>query len=156
MNRSNSKTISRLLALAGAALLAWAAVSWFRGGKDVEAWDSKLAEHQTQLKATRDESSHLSLQYQAFMKSLSAVPDSVRLSSGKSLSEAGRSYDARLRKLEMAERNLGLDISRAKRKLADAEGARQRATLPFAGAGAAAWVCAVLTAVASRRPRKAA
>jgi len=156
MNRSRLKTISRLLILAGAALLAWAALSWFRGGKEVEVWKGKLAEQQTQIKATRTEASQLSLRYQAFMKSMSAVPDSVKLTSGKSMRETGRSYDASLRKLEMAERNLGLDISRSKRKLADAERTRKRATLPFAGAGAAAWLCAVLAAVAARGPRKAA
>lgn len=157
---SRSKTISTIFALVGTVLLAWAGVAWHRDTKDVNHWKGKLDEHHAQLKATLTELHAQSLQYQAFMKSLPAVPDSVRMASGKVMRETERRYESTIHKLERAETTLGLDIKRAKRKLAEAEQARKRAALPFAGGGAAAWLCAALVAGLSRsrarKPRKAA
>lgn len=153
---TRSKTISTIFALAGAGLIAWAGVSWHRDTEDVNHWTGKLDEHKSQLKATLTELHTQSLQYQAFMKSLPAVPDSVRMASGKVMRETEHRYESTIHKLERTETTLGLDINRAKRKLAEAEQARKRAALPFAGAGAAAWLCAALVAGLSRKPRKAA
>ena len=157
---SRSKTISTVLALAGAGLLAWAAVSWNRNSKDVDRWTAKLGEEQAHMKATRAELHSNSLQYQAFMKSLVAVPDSIKQASAQVMRDTERRYEGTIRKLEVAERNLELDVHRSKRKVAEAEEARRRAALPFAGGGAAAWLCAALVAGLSRsparKPRKAA
>lgn len=153
---SRSKTISTIFALAGAGLLAWASLSWHRDTKDVNHWAGKLDEHKSQLKATLAELHSQSLQYQAFMKSLPAVPDSVRMASGQVMRETERRYESTIHKLERTETNLGLDINRAKHKLADAKQARKSAAMPFAGAGAAAWLCAILVAGLARKPGKAA
>ena len=153
---TRSKTISTIFALAGAGLLAWAGVSWHRYSEDVNHWTGKLDEHQSQLKATQTEVQSLSLQYQAFMKSMPAVPDSVKISSGPEMRATERRYESTIHKLERTEMTLGLDINRAKRKLAEAEQTRKRAAIPFAGGGAAAWLCAALVAGLARKPRKAA
>ncbi len=153
---SRPKTISTILALLGAGLLAWAGVSWQSGTKDVNHWTAKLDEEQSKIKATRAELHSNSLQYQAFMKSLVEVPDSVKIASGPEMRTTERRYEGTIRKLEMAERNLELDIHRSKRKVAEAEADRKRAALPLAGGGAAAWLCAALVAGLSRKPRKAA
>ena len=89
---SRSKTISTIFALAGTALLAWAGVAWHRDSKDVNHWKGKLDEHHAQLKATLTELHAQSLQYQAFMKSMPAVPESFRMVSGKVMSESKRRY----------------------------------------------------------------
>jgi hypothetical protein len=154
MTRSHTKTIAALFALAGAGLLAWAGLIWFRGGNDVKRWNAKLAEQQSQLKTTRTEVQGLSLKYQAFMKSLPAVPDSVRMASGKVMRETERHYESNIRRLEMAERDLELDINRSKRKIAEAKDARRRHAVPFAGAGAGAWLCALVFVGLSRRSAK--
>src|SRR5262245_11813426 len=113
---SRSKTISTILALVGAGLLAWAGVSWQSDTKDVNHWTAKLDEEQAKIKATRTELHSNSLQYQAFMKSLVGVPDSVKIATGPEMRATERRYEGTIRKLEMAERNMELDIHRSKRK----------------------------------------
>ena len=156
MNRSFLKTLSRLLALAGAAMLAWAGFSWFRAGNEVETWTAKIAEQQTEVKTLRTDLHGMSLQFQAFQKSFPSMPDSVRQISGETMRETQRYYESNIRKMEMTERDLNLEISRSKRKLAEAEKKRKSAALPVAGGGAAAWLGAALLGIAARGSRKAA
>ncbi len=156
MNPAIGKKLAMILALVGAALLAWAGVAWVNGSKHVGRWKTTLAEQEVELKSMRSELHTLSLQYQAYMKSLPSVPDSVKTASRTEMRATETRYEHNIRRLEFAERDLGLDISRSKRKLTQAKQARQKSALPIAGAGTAAWLCAAIVAGVSRKSPKAA
>ena len=156
MKRSPSTIAAGILALAGLVLLACAGAVWMRAGRTVDIWTAKRATHESEIKETRAQLTTASLRYQAFQKSLPAVPDSIRMTSGKMLVEEQRKHEKSVKKLENAEQDLELDLIRDKRKLAEAAAERKRRTLPFAAAGAGAWLGAALLAIASRGRRNAA
>jgi hypothetical protein len=145
-----------VLALAGAGLLAWAAVVWSRGSDAVEVWRARQTEKEAEIRSTWAELQQVNLRFQAFQKSIPAVPDSVRKASGTMLRDQGREYEKVIRKLEFAERDLKLEITNCERKQAKAAAERKARTLPIAAGGAGAWVCAALVAIVSRPRREAA
>ncbi|HXV15110.1 MAG TPA: hypothetical protein VEC56_12960 [Candidatus Krumholzibacteria bacterium] len=148
--------VALALAAAGAGLLAWAAVVWSRGSDSVETWRVRQAEKESELRSTWDELKEFNLRYQAFQKSFPAVPDSIRMASGKQFREEGRTYEKAIRKLEFAERDLKLEITNCKRKQAKAAAERKDRALPIAAGGAGAWLGAAVAAIASRPRREAA
>jgi len=156
MKRTPSSIAAGILALAGLALLGLAAAAWMRGSQPIDEWTTKLATHKSEHKAARTELAEVNLRYQAFQKTLPAVPDSVRKATGASIREEGRKYEKHVHKLEMASRDLELDMIRDERKIAEATAARKQRSLPFAAAGAGAWACAAVVTVATRRRRNAA
>lgn len=156
MKRSPLTIAAGILALAGLALLGLAAAAWIRGSQPIDEWTTKMAAHKSEHKEARVELSQVNLRYQAFQKSLPAVPDSIRKVTGGAIRDEGRKYEKQIHKLEMTSRDLELDMIRDQRKLAEATAARKASTLPFAATGAGAWVCAAVLAIASRRRRNAA
>ncbi len=156
MKRSPLTIAAGVLALAGLASLGLAAAAWIRGGQPIDEWTAKMAAHKSEHKAARVELSQVNLRYQAFQKSLPAVPDSIRKVTGGEIRDEGRKYEKQIHKLEMTSRDLELDMIRDQRKLAEATAARKESALPYTAAGAGAWACAAILAVASRRRRNAA
>ncbi|MCI0452460.1 MAG: hypothetical protein L0Z51_08745 [Candidatus Latescibacteria bacterium] len=144
------------LALAGAGLLAWAALVWSRGDQTVEQWRARQTEKETELRSTWAELHAVNLRYQAFQRSIPAVPDSIRATSGVQLREQERSYEKAIRKLEFTERDIKLEITNCERKQARATAERNARTLPFAATGAGASVCAAVIAILARPRREAA
>jgi NACalpha-BTF3-like transcription factor len=132
-------------------MLAWAAMTWVRGGEEVEKWRTRLAEQEAELKTTRDELTAQGLRSQAFQKSMNAIPDSVRQVSGIEMTAAARQYDKTIKVLQVTERDIKLAMTRSKRKEAEALAARKAKALPIATAGAGACLVASLVALVSRR-----
>jgi glutamate mutase epsilon subunit len=95
---------------------------------------------------------HQSLLLQGLNASMSTVPDSVRRYGAGQMMATSSSYNKVIRKLEMKERDINLDIASLHR---DSEreraGARSR-TLPVAAAGVAALLVGLMmTAIPARR-----
>ncbi len=151
MNVRRSLTV--LFSAAAVGLFAWSAVVWSRETKTIDKWATKRTETQAQIKTIRTDLARAGLQYQAFQKSISSVPDSLRRVTGKSMTEMGNQHQRDIRRLEVREINAGLDLTRIKRKQVEADAARKAATIPFAAAGVGATVCAILCAVLPRRRR---
>lgn len=156
MKRTPSTIAAGILALAGLALLACAGAVWIRAGRTVDTWTAKRATHESEIKETRAQLVTVNLRYQAFQKSLPAVPDSIRKSSGGMLREEQRMHEKSIKKLKNAEQDLELDLIRDKRKQTEAAAERKRRMLPFAVAGASAWLGTALLAMVSRGRRNAA
>lgn len=156
MKNKLGSVVAVILLVAGAGLLAASALAWTRGSREVRSWDDALAQHATDLKATREDLKDEGLRYQAFQKSLPSIPDSLRLASGGVIREEGQKHDKVTRRLEYKERDIQLDVTRAKRKRAEAEAARKAHTFPLAASGAGAVVAGAVVVMASRPRRKAA
>ena len=154
MKAKTPRVVAVVLFAAGAALLALSALSWARATRDVDTWNAMLEQRTDSLKTTRAELRDEGLRYQAFQKSLPAVPDSIRQANGGAIRDEGRMYDKRIRKLEFNEKDIQLDIIRATRKRAEAEAARKSHALPRAAAGVVVWACAALLVVVPRARRK--
>ena len=150
------RVVAVVLLVVGAGLLAASALAWNRGSREVRSWDDALAKHAADLKTTREDLKNEGLRYQAFQKSIPSIPDSLKLTSGGMIRDEGAKHDKATRRLEYQERDIQLDVTRAKRKRAEAEAARKAQTLPFAASGAGAMVVGALGVVVSRSRRKAA
>ncbi len=151
MKLTTGRIAAAALIVAGAGFLGAAGLAWSRGTRDVRAYDAKIAENEKALESIRAQRKETSLRFQAFQKSLPNMPDSMRVASGGEIRAEGREYDRVLRKLDFTERDVKLDISHDKRKRAEAEAARKSRTLPFAAAGAGAFVAGAFVAAAARR-----
>ena len=139
------------LSITGLLILATSGYLW-RGDAvrraEIRAERTVLADSAVRL---HDEIVKTSLRSRAFQQSLPDMPDSVQRYGGRQTMEIGTGYNKTIRKLEMKERDVKLDLNALDRE-ARRERARARATaLPVAVAGAAATALGGVLMLISRR-----
>jgi glutamate mutase epsilon subunit len=146
------KRLGLFLAVAGVLVLAASGVLWKRSAPNIEKMRVESAALEDSVKKIHAELVHQSLLLQGLNASMSTVPDSVRRYGAGQMMATSSSYNKVIRKLEMKERDINLDIASLHR---DSEreraGARSR-TLPVAAAGVAALLVGLMmTAIPARR-----
>ena len=146
------KRLGVFLLIAGVLLLATGGVFW-RGDA------GRRGEIVTQTAALEDSMERINqrlqatnLKFRGFRESQSSVPDSVKRHGGAITMEITQGYNKTIRKLEMSERDVKLEIAALKREsTAERALARDRA-IPAAAGGAVALVLgAILFLMAARR-----
>lgn len=150
------KAAAWVLIACGATLIAVAATSWVRGGREIGGFRDQMAEKNAELKTTRKEMSDTNLLYQAFQKSMPSIPDSLRRETGAAMNIQSQKYSGKIRKLQFSERDLGLDIKKLKRREAEATAARKARVVPVAAGAAGALLCGAILAITARPRREAA
>jgi hypothetical protein len=132
---SGRKRLGWFVAVAGVLLLAGSGVLWKKHTPRIE-------EIRVQSAALEDSVRHVhagivqqSLELQGLMASMKTVPDSVRRYGGRKYMDAAGGYDKAIRKYEMQERDIKLEIA-ALRRESEREHTSARATaMPAAIAG---------------------
>jgi hypothetical protein len=140
------KRFGLFLVVAGVLVLAASGVLWRRSAPNIERMRAESAALQDSVKIVHAELVHQSLLQQGLSASMQTAPDSVRRYGAGKMMETSTGYNKAIRKLEMRERDINLDIASlrrdSERELAHA---RNRA-LPVAAGGAAALLAGLLLA----------
>jgi hypothetical protein len=150
------KTAGWILVAAGAALLAWTAVGWMRAGKEIGVLRGQVSEKDAELKATRKDLTAAGLLYKAHQNSQSSIPDSLRKETSAAMYSEGKRHRQAVWKLEGAERDIKLDITRLKDRESEASVARRARAIPTTAGAAGSLLSGVLLLLAARPRREAA
>lgn len=146
------KRLARFLLIAGVLLLATGGFFW-RGdaGRRGEIV-TETAALEDSVKRINQRLQAINLKYRGFRESTSSIPDSVRRHGGAISMEISQGYNKAIRRLEMSERDINLEIAALKREsTAERAIARDRAIPAAAGGAIALLIGAILFMLPARR-----
>jgi hypothetical protein len=140
------------LAVSGVVLLAASGLLWRYGSPEVARIAASSAALEDSLTRVHARLVKTSIKYRGLLESESSIPDTVRVFGAGQMMKLGASYDKAIRKLEMEETDIKIEMASLKRDAERQHAAAKHRALPLAGAGAAAFLIGlVLTALPSRR-----
>ena len=140
------------LVLAGFVLLATAAFFW-RGDADRRAGrEARRSALEDSARGIRDEIVKASLRLRAFHTSLPTMPDSARRNAGVKIMETTTGFNKKIRRLELAERDVKLKITALTRD-STRERERERARAKSVAVGALVAIVMGAVLIVPRRPR---
>jgi hypothetical protein len=146
------KRLGLFLLVAGVLVLAASGMMWRRSAPNIERMRLERTALEDSVKHVHAELVHQSLLLQGLHASMSTVPDSVRRYGAGKMMETSTGYNKSIRKLEMRERDINLDIASLGRDSEREHATAKSRTLPMAAAGAAALLVGLgLTAIPARR-----
>ena len=138
--------------VAGLVCLVASGILWRRHAPqlaEIEANSVALADSSRRV---HDELVHQSLLLKGLTNSVSSLPDTVKRYGAGKMMETTTAYDKAIRKLEMTERDIRIDMAALKRDRESERRSARNSALPCAAAGIAAFLIGlVLTAFPSRR-----
>jgi hypothetical protein len=145
------KRIGLVLLLTGVVLVVMAGFSWRQTAPRGNEIATQRAALEDSARAVHNRLMENSLKLQGFRNSQSAIPDTLRRFGGNKLMEISAGYNKIIRKLEMQERDIKLQISALSRE-SERNRAHTRATVtPVAAAGLVALVAGVVLVLIPRR-----
>jgi hypothetical protein len=146
------RKIGLFLVVAGVALLAASGILYRKSAPALAQIAAGKATFEDSLKRVHEHLVQTSLKARGLQESESQIPDTLKVYGAGKMMELSNSYNKTIRKLEMTERDINLEISSLKRDAERERAASKARTLPVAGGGAAVLLLGlILTALPNRR-----
>jgi ribosomal protein S1 len=144
------KRLGTFILIGGIVFLAAAGVLWRGDAGRRSEMAAEATALQDSAKNINRQVQAVNLKYRAFRETQSQAPDSVR-QDGVEQMAIGQSYNKTIRKLEMAERDVRLQVSALKRKTTEERAEARRRAIPAAAAGGAALLLGSILLLSGRR-----
>jgi hypothetical protein len=146
------KRLGMFLAVAGLLLLATAGFFW-RGdaGRRAEI-KAELATLADSADRVHDRVEATNLKFRGFRESQASMPDSVKRHGGAIVMEITQGYNKTIRKLELSERDIRLEMSALKREAARERAQARVRAIPVAGGGLVALLIGAILLLLPGRP----
>jgi hypothetical protein len=149
---SGPRVIGVFLVVAGVALLGVSGLRWREGRPELARIGATSAVMEDSLKHVHDRLVQESLKSRALQESQTTIPDTLRVYGAGKMMEMGNIYNKNIRKFEMNERDVKLELASLKRDAERVRATAKQRALRVGAAGAAAFVIGIiLTALPKRR-----